>query len=172
LFTVTFGSVLIALSAQIAVFLPFSPVPITGQTLGVLMVGAALGSKRGLGAVILYLLEGSIGLPVFAGGKAGLAVLVGPTGGYLVGFLGAAFLAGLLSERGWDRNVIKASVMMLLCTSVIFAIGLPWLAIYVGFGQVLAMGFYPFVTGAIIKMAIASGLLPIGWKLLGKRGIR
>ncbi len=114
-------SLFIALSAQIAIPLPFSPVPITGQTLAVLLVGALLGSQRGVLAVLVYLTEGFAGLPVFSGGTAGLARLAGPTGGYLVGLLAAAFITGLLAEQGWDRRVGSTLLAMLLGNAAIYA---------------------------------------------------
>lgn len=110
-FLVVAGSVLIALLAQLEI--PLQPVPITGQTFGVLLVGALLGSRLGAVTVLTYLAWGAIGLPVFAGGISGPARLVGPTGGYLVGFVGAAFLVGWLSERGWDRRILTTAVAML-----------------------------------------------------------
>src|SRR5689334_20832837 len=116
------GSALIALSARVAIPLPFSPVPVTGQTFAVLLVGAALGRRRGAAAVIAYLAEGAAGLPVFAGPNAGPAVLLGPTGGYLFGFIPGAWLCGLLAERGWDRRVGTTILSMILGNVAIFAV--------------------------------------------------
>jgi biotin transport system substrate-specific component len=126
------GSLFVALSGRIAIPLPFSPVPITGQTLAVLLVGALLGSRRGASSLLLYLLQGAVGLPVFAGGMGGPAHLLAPTGGYLFGFVGAAFVAGLLAEQRWDRQVQSNALAMLLGNLVIYAFGLPWLAYFVG----------------------------------------
>ncbi|RPJ40883.1 MAG: biotin transporter BioY, partial [Candidatus Latescibacterota bacterium] len=109
---VAFASLLLALSARVAIPLPFSPVPISGQSFAVLLVGALLGSRRGSAAVLLYLAEGAVGLPVFAGGAGGAAYLVGPTGGYLAAFLPAAFVVGALCERGWDKRVPGAAAAM------------------------------------------------------------
>jgi biotin transport system substrate-specific component len=167
------GSLLIALSAQVAIFLPFSPVPVTGQTLAVLLVGALLGSRRGSLAVLTYVLQGLAGLPVFAGGAFGLARLLGPTGGYLVGFVAAAFLVGLLAERGWDRRVSTTAAAMTLGNLVIYATGALWLAAFVGgLDQALAMGVAPFIPGDLLKIGAAALLLPAGWKLLGWSGHR
>lgn len=160
------ASLLVALSAQIAMPLPFTPVPVTAQTLSVLLVGAVLGSARGTLAILTYLAEGAVGLPVFAGGKAGLAVLAGPTGGYLIGFVVAAFVTGYLAERRWDRNVVTSFLAMSIGNVIIFAFGLLILAGYVGFDKVLALGFYPFWMGDIVKLALATFLLPLGWKAL------
>jgi biotin transport system substrate-specific component len=161
------GSLFIALSAQIAIFVPFSPVPITGQTLAALLVGALLGSRRGSLAVILYLAEGAFGLGVFAGGGAGLLRLAGPTGGYLAGLVPGAFVTGWLAERGWDRHVWTTILAMLAGNAVIYLCGLPWLAHFVGTGRVLAAGLLPFVPGDLVKVAVAAALLPAGWQLLG-----
>jgi len=160
------GAQVVALSAQIAIPLPFSPVPITGQTFGVVLVGALLGSRLGAAAMVLYLLEGLAGLPVFAGARAGLAVLAGPTGGYLLGFVGAAFATGWLAERGWDRRFSTSLAAMALGTIIIFAVGLIWLASFVGWNQTLPLGFYPFVPGAVVKLVLAAALLPAGWKTI------
>lgn len=163
------GSLFIALCAQVAIPLPFSPVPITGQTLAVLAVGVLLGSRRGGLSVLTYLIEGALGLPVFApDGQIGLARLVGPTGGYLVGFVIAAYAAGWLAERGWDRKVITALLAMLLGNAIIYACGLTWLGGFVGIEKALPLGLYPFIVGDLIKLALASASLPLGWKLLGK----
>lgn len=166
------GTLFITLSAQVAIPLPFSPVPITGQTLAVLLTGALLGSRRGSLCLLLYLAEGAFGLPVFAGGMAGPARLLGPTGGYLVGFMPAAFLTGLLAERGWDRRVRTSLLAMLLGNAVIYAFGLPWLARFVGGERVLASGLLPFIPGDLLKLILATTLLPSGWKRLGRKGDR
>jgi biotin transport system substrate-specific component len=164
-FLVVVGSVLIALLAQLEI--PLQPVPITGQTFGVLLVGALLGSRLGAVTVLTYLAWGAIGLPVFAGGNSGLARLVGPTGGYLVGFLGAAFLVGRLSERGWDRRVLTTAVAMLLGTILIYLPGIAWLSRFVGWDRVLELGLAPFVIGDLLKVALAALALPIAWTLVG-----
>ena len=163
------GSLLVALAAQVAIPLPFSPVPVTGQTLGVLLVGVLLGSRRGAISVLAYLTEGLVGLPVFAGGRAGFAYFLGPTGGYLIGFVMAAFVTGYLAERGWDRRVWTALCAMLLGNAVIFVVGLPWLARFVGTARVLALGVYPFVPGDLLKLALAATLVPAGWTILGRK---
>jgi biotin transporter BioY len=161
------GSLFIALCAQFT--LHVGPVPITGQTLGVLLTGMLLGSRRGSLSVLAYLAEGVAGLPVFApGGPLGLARLVGPTGGYLIGFVAAAYVTGLLAERGWDRKATTAPAAMLIGNVVIYAFGLPWLALFTGVENVLWLGLYPFVIGDILKATLAAASLPIGWKLLKK----
>ncbi len=163
------GSLFVALAAQVAFRLPFSPVPVTGQTLAALLVGALLGSRRGSLALLAYLGEGLVGIPVFAGGGVGLARLLGPTGGYLVGLLAAAYVVGLLAERGWDRKPLTTALAMLLGNVVVYAFGLAWLAKFVGAGSVLAAGLLPFVPGDLFKIALAAGLLPAGWKLINRR---
>lgn len=160
------GSLFVALAAQIAIPLPFSPVPLTGQTLAVLLIGALLGSRRGACSLLLYLIEGALGLPVFAGGRCGLAYMLGPTGGYLVGFVASAFVTGLLAEQRWDRRAPSNALAMLLGDAVIYACGLPWLAHFVGADKALAMGLYPFVAGDLVKLALATISLPCGWKML------
>jgi biotin transport system substrate-specific component len=166
---VILGSLLMALGAQIEIRLPFTPVPITGTTLGVLYAGALLGSRRAAASAALYLLEGSAGLPFFSGGAAGLAHLWGPTGGYLIGFVPAAYLTGALAERGWDRGFWRAWAMMLLGSAALFACGLLGLARFVAPGQLLAKGLLPFLPGDLIKGAASAGLLPLGWRFLGSR---
>ena len=160
------GSALVALLAQVAIPLPFSPVPLTGQTFAVLLVGMLLGSARGSLAVLLYLMEGAVGLPVFAGGGAGLARLAGPTGGYLVGFVFAAFVVGFLAKRGWDRSVWRAGAAMLVGNALIYAVGLPWLSHFVGTQRAFFLGLCPFVVGDCVKLVLAALALPAGWKLL------
>jgi biotin transport system substrate-specific component len=158
---------LIALSAQVVI--PLQPVPVTGQTLGVLLTGALLGSKRGAITVLAYLFQGAVGFPVFAGGTSGLAKLVGPTGGYLMGFVAAAFVVGWLSEKGWDRRFITMIFSMVIGNGVIYASGLPWLAIFVGWGAVIKLGLAPFVVGDILKIALAAIALPQIWRRVNMR---
>jgi biotin transport system substrate-specific component len=160
------GSALIALSAWIAVPLPFSPVPVTAQTFAVLLVGSALGARRGAASAIAYLAEGASGMPVFAGGAAGAHVLAGPTGGYLAGFVLGAFVCGALAERGFDRRPVTTVASMVLGNIAILAPGLLWLAQFVGSERVLQLGLYPFIPGDVVKIALAATLLPLGWKFI------
>ncbi len=162
------GSLLLALSAQLQLPLPFSPVPVTGQTFAVLLLGALYGSRRGAVTVATYLAAGAAGLPVFAGGGFGVARLVGPTAGYLVGFVAAAFAVGALSERGWDRKPLTAAAGMALGNLIIYAAGVLWLSRFVGWGGVLEGGVLPFLVGDAFKIALAAALLPAGWKLVGR----
>ncbi len=155
--------------AYLTINLPFSPVPITGQTFGVLLVAMALGRVRGSGVVLAYLAEGAAGLPVFAGGAAGAGVLVGPTGGYLVGFLAAAYVTGWMADLGWDRGYIKSTVAMLGGTLIIFACGLAQLSVFVPAGVVLTMGLYPFIAGGVVKIAAAAIVLPSIWKFINRK---
>lgn len=164
------GSLLTALCAQIVI--PLVPVPITGQTFAVLLVGAALGARRGAAAIGLYVLEGLAGLPVFAGGTAGLARLLGPTGGYLLGFIAAAYLTGTLAERGWDRSVRFAAVAMAAGNVIIYLFGVPWLAIYLGWAGAVAKGLLPFIPGDLLKLAAAAFALPGAWILVGRGDVR
>lgn len=148
------GANLIALLAQLSIPLPF--VSITGQSLGVTLVGFALGRKAGVAAVLLYLLEGAMGLPVFANGKAGLAVLMGPSGGYLLGFVAMAWILGYFSDKGVLRSVWKSIAAALLANAVMYAMGLAQLSLFVPAGKVLEFGLYPFVIGDLIKACIAA----------------
>ncbi len=163
------GSVLIGLMAQVTIPLPFTPVPITGQTFAVLLVGAWYGSQRGALTVALYLLEGVLGLPVFAGGTSGLGRLLGPTGGYLIGFVAAAWIVGRRCERGWDRRVSTAALAMLIGNGGIYLCGLPWLALFVGPERSLMAGLWPFIPGDLIKLLLAAVALPAGWQLIRLR---
>jgi biotin transport system substrate-specific component len=161
------GTLLIALCAQIAIVLPFSPVPVTGQTFAVLITGVLLGARRGCLSVLLYVVQGALGFPVFSMGRAGLVTLLGPTGGYLVGFIAAAYVAGLLAEKGWDRGVVTAALAMLIGSIIIYAFGLLWLYSFAGsIKTALALGLYPFIPGDFIKIVLAAALLPSGWKIL------
>jgi biotin transport system substrate-specific component len=164
------GSVVIALCAQVAIGYP---VPITGQTFAVLMVAALLGSRRGVLCLLTYIAAGALGLPVFAQGKAGLVALVGPTGGYLAGFVAAAYVVGTLAERGWDRRVLTTILAMVVGNLVIYSFGLTWLSCLarlfgasLGSAGVLVVGLYPFLIGDVLKIVLAAVLLPSGWKLI------
>jgi len=168
---VVVGSVLTALAAQVSIPLPFTPVPITGQTFAVLLVGAALGSRRGAASMALYLAEGLAGLPVFAGGKAGLAVLLGPTGGYLIGFIAAAFVTGWFAERGWDRRPLTTTLAMVLGNVVIYLFGVSWLSVFVGVAKAPLLGMIPFLPGDLLKIVLATIALPGAWWILRRTGL-
>jgi biotin transporter BioY len=163
---VAFG-LLTALCSKIAIYLPFSPVPITGQTFAVLLAGALLGSKRGALSQITYIGGGLLGLPVFAPGMTwGAARLLGPTGGYLIGFVFAAYVVGLLAERGWDRRLLTAAIAMSIGNAIIYAFGLARLSAFVPSDMLLVSGLYLFVPGEIVKVALAASILPSGWMAL------
>ncbi len=149
------GSIFLALMAQISV--PTLPVPITGQTFGVLVLGLLYGSRLGAATVLAYLAEGAAGLPVFANGAGGAVVLAGPTAGYLWGFVVAAFVVGRLAERGWDRNVGLAAVAMLVGNVILYVPGLVWLYIVVAPDWVTTFhwGLIPFIPGDLLKLALA-----------------
>ncbi len=162
------GAALTALLAQ--VIIPMYPVPITGQTLAVLLVGATLGWARGAASLGLYLALGLVGLPVFApqddgSHLTGLAAIAAPSFGYIIGFVFAAAIVGWLSERAWDRHILKAIATFIGGSVVVFAFGLPWLAAVTGgtLVQVLEWGLIPFIPGGIIKALIAAALLPLAW---------
>jgi biotin transport system substrate-specific component len=169
---VVVASLFVAVCAQIEIRLPFTPVPISGGTLGVLYAGALLGSRRGAAAVALYLLEGAAGLPVFSGGAAGFLHFLGPTGGYLLGFPIGAFVVGLLAERGWDRTPARAFATMLLGSLPILALGMLGLSRFLPARALLTAGLWPFVPGDLFKAALSAGLLPLGWKIVGRRASR
>ena len=155
---------LLVVCSYISITLPFSPIPITGQTFGILLVAMALGRVRGAAVVLAYLAEGAAGLPVFAGGTAGIIKLFGPTGGYLMGFLGAAYVVGYLADKGWDRSYLTSVAAMTIGTAIIFVCGLTWLSIMVPGEALLTLGLLPFIPGALIKIALASVVLPSVWK--------
>lgn len=162
------GSILIALTAQVRIPLPHTPVPITGQTFGVILIGFALGALRGAMTTAVYVFEGVIGLPVFAGGAGGWLALCGPTGGYLLGFIAGAWVAGFLAERGWDRCFHTMLLAALLSTAVIYIPGLIWLAAFVGWKHVWFTGLLPFIPGDIIKALLATIVLPTAWRMASR----
>lgn len=157
------GALLTAGAAQVSV--PIWPVPITGQTLAVLLVGSALGARRGALSMLVYALLGVVGLPVFADGSAGVGVLVGPSGGYIVGFVAAAALVGWVAERFGDRPLRNALLSFALGTVVTFVAGMAWLAVALGLDlqQTLQYGLYPFVLGGVVKTVIGAGVISLGW---------
>jgi len=169
------------------VYVPANPyVPFSLQTFSVLFVGATLGFRRGVASTLLYLLLGCIGLPVFAidsatgvhaSGIDTIAALenghlvLGATGGYLIGFVLASGIVGRLAELGWDRSFVGSVAMMLIGSAAIYLVGLPWLAVSVGLNvsQTLQFGLWPFVPGDIVKLLVAAATLPVGWRLVSRR---
>jgi biotin transport system substrate-specific component len=163
------GTALVALCAQISVKLPFTPVPITGQTFAVCLVGASLGAIRGAASLSLYFLIGVIGAPVYAHQASGWDVITSASGGYIAGFVAAAAVTGALAEHGWDRRFSSAVGAMLTGNVVIYLVGLPWLAVVLNTNleKTLEFGLYPFVPGDLFKLYCAAALLPAAW-----RGVR
>jgi biotin transport system substrate-specific component len=160
-------TLVIAASARIAVPLPFTPVPITMQTLTVLLAGVLLGTRLGAVTIVAYLTEGAAGLPVFAPTTApGPAALIGPTGGYLIGFVFAAAAVGALAEHGWDRRHATTLLAMILGNLVIYAFGVGWLSRFLGLTGAVANGLLPFLVGDAIKIGLAMAALPVGWQFL------
>jgi biotin transport system substrate-specific component len=166
LFLITISTLFVATLAQVRIPLPFTPVPLTGQTFAVLLVGAALGSQRGAASLALYMLTGALGLPFFAGGASGLAYMSGPTLGYLLGFVAAAYVIGLLADRGLDRNMRTSLVPFLAGTLVIYIFGAGWLAVLFGIQQAITLGVLPFIVGDGIKLILAALALPAAWRLV------
>lgn len=162
------ASLLIAISAQVAIPLPFTPVPLTLQPLAVIFVGVALGSKRGAAAAALYLLEGLSGLPVFAQGHGGAIWLVSATAGYLYSYPFAAYVAGFISERGWGSTVVRAISGMLLALGVIYLGGWSWLATLTDARYAFTAGVAPFVMADIVKVALGAALLPKAQQILSR----
>ncbi|HUP46055.1 MAG TPA: biotin transporter BioY [Thermoanaerobaculia bacterium] len=163
------GSALIAIAAQIAIAVPFSPVPLTMQPLAVLLVGVVLGAKGGAAAATLYLLEGASGLPVFSQGRGGAMWLAGPTAGYLLSYPFAAFIAGWFSERGWGGNVVRAVSGMLAALAVIYLGGWSWLAVLTDASTAFATGVAPFIVADAVKIALGAAMLPYAQRLITPR---
>ena len=162
------GSFLIVLSAQVYITLPFTPVPITAQTLSVLLVGSLLGSKRAPLSVLLYVLYGALGFPVFSEHSGGMQYLIGATGGYILGFVFASYVVGKFAELGWDRSLGKSLTVMTIAQALIFVPGLLWLGQFVGYANVLEQGFYPFIIGGIVKTLLAGSSSVLAWTLIKK----
>jgi biotin transport system substrate-specific component len=167
---------LTAAAAQISIPLPFTPVPFTLQPMIVLLGGAAIGARLGMSAQVLYLIAGIAGLPVFAASAVlpqGALRLLGPTGGYLMSYPFAAFVAGRLAERGFDRRYMTSVLAMACGLAVVFACGVTWLALFarpagVGFSAALRTGLYPFFVADVIKLFVAAGVMPFLWRVTGK----
>ena len=162
------GGLFVAGAAQIAIPLPFTPVPITGQTFAVLLVGASYGARLGFLSLVLYWLLGLAGAPFYAEGESGWDTFMGPTGGYLIGFMLAAAVTGFLAERRWDRRFSSSVTAMLTGSVLIYMCGLPWLAAEIdsGLEGTLEAGLYPFVVGDVLKLYLAGLLLPAAWRLV------
>jgi biotin transport system substrate-specific component len=165
------AAMVIYLSARVAFPIPGTPVPVTGQTFGVLLVGGALGLRRGVAATLLYVLLGVVGLPFFAEGHAGLATVLGSTGGYLVGFVLAGAIVGRLAELGWDRRLGGSIAAMLIGNLAIYVIGVPWLMVVTGAtpAQAIEQGLTPFLRGDALKIGLAALLFPAAWWVVGRR---
>ncbi len=178
LLAVLAGTALLAASARVRIELGFSPVPITGQSFAVLLIGAVYGSRLGAATVIAYLVEGISGLPVFAGGASGWAYFTATSGGYFVGFVGAAYAVGWLAERGWDRSALTMAVAMVMGNVIIYIPGWWWLMRELGVsaGRSWDLGVQPFFIGDALKIGLASGLLPAAWairdELVGRSRLR
>jgi biotin transport system substrate-specific component len=162
------GTLFMSVMAQIAIPVPGSPVPITGQTLGVLLIGSSYGASLGLATIAAYIGFGLLGAPLFAGGKHGLAVLTGSTGGYIVGMLFASYVVGALANRRWDVHLRTSFGQMLLGEILIFAPGLLWLQMSynLSWSKTIAFGLTPFIVGEIIKIGIAGTALPSVWAVV------
>lgn len=171
--TLVAGSLMLTLSAKVTI--PFYPVPLTMQTLVIIGLGLALGPQRGLAAVLLYLAMGAAGIPVFAGTPEkgiGIPYMLGPTGGYLAGYIPAVLIGGWLATRGWDRTPVCAMAAALAAGAVIYIPGLLWLGAVIGFDKpVLEYGLYPFIFGDIIKAALAALAFPAAWRWLASKGV-
>lgn len=165
---VSAGAALVAIAAQVVV--PIWPVPITGQTLAVLLVGSTLGALRGSLSMVLYLILGIVGLPVFSDASSGTSVIFGPTGGYIVGFVFAAAFTGWLAQRAWDRKILRSVLAFLGGTVATFAIGMPWLAVALGLNleQTLVSGLYPFLIGGVVKSILAAGVITVSWSYFSR----
>jgi len=165
---VALGVLFTALLAQVSVPVPGSPVPITGQTLAVVLTAAALGPVRGVAVQVFYILSALVGLQFYSEARGGVDVVLGAPGGYVVGFIPAASLIGLAARRGADRNLLKSIPLFIAGQAVIFAVGVPWLAVSTGMsaGQALDAGFYPFILGGIVKAAVAAGVLGTAWAIV------
>ncbi len=164
------AAALVGVAAQISIPLPFTPVPLTGQTFAVLLAGAALGSLRGILSMLLYSVAGLVGVPWFAGGASGFTM---PSFGYILGFIAAAGLVGWLAERGWTRTAVDTALAMVLGNVVVYGVGVTWLKFSLGatWASAIEMGMSPFLIGDGLKILLAAGMFPLIWSQLVKRGL-
>ena len=162
------GAALVSILAQLTI--PMYPVPMTGQTLAVLLVGSTLGAVRGIISLSLYAVLGIVGLPVFSDASSGLGVVAGPTGGYIIGFIVSAGLVGWLAQRQWDHRILGALAAFLAGTVATFAVGMPWLAVVLNLSlaQTLEFGLYPFIVGGLVKAALGAGIVRVAWLAVGE----
>jgi len=166
----TIGVALLWLSAKVQI--PLWPVPVTMQTFVVLTLGLAYGARLGAATVVTYLVAGAVGLPVFAGDWSeggGIVHLYGPTAGYLVGFAVAAWIGGMLAERGWDRSLPLAAAAMVIGNLAIYSLGVAWLAHMIGIEKAVQHGLLPFLVGDALKIVLGAVTLPLAWRLIGRR---
>jgi biotin transport system substrate-specific component len=163
------GVLIVAVCARI--YIPTTPVPFTGQTFGVLVVGGALGFRRAAASLALYLAIGALGVPIFSQGRGGIDVVTGATGGYIVGFVVAAALVGRLAELGWDRHIGGSIGAMLLGSALIYAVGVPWLMATTGLAapEAIAEGMTKFLVWDAVKLVAAAAIFPIAWWIVGRR---
>ncbi|MCB0393053.1 MAG: biotin transporter BioY [Bdellovibrionales bacterium] len=161
---VLLGVAILGLLAQVKVYLPFTPVPVTGQTFGVVLISAMMGKKLGPVTSILYVLAGAFGAPIYAGGASGWAVLSGATAGYLVGFPISAWIVGSLAERGWTKSFFKCLATMMIGLLPIFVLGVAWLTYRMGFILAIGVGLIPFLPGAAVKTLLATAILQVPFK--------
>ena len=163
IFLIVSGTVFIALMANIKIVLPFTPVPITGGTFAIMLVGLTYGKKLAPATLLAYIIAGSAGLPVFAGFKGGLTVF-SPSGGYIIGYFFAALICGYFADRGWTESYSKTVIVLLLANIALYTFGLFQLSFFIGDKNVFMAGLYPFIPGDIIKMALVTLILPTIWK--------
>ena len=159
-----FGVLVLSLLAQVAIPVPFSPVPITGQTFGILCLGLLYGRKLGLATILSYITLGSLGMPLFAKGGSGI-LFFSPSGGYLIGYVFFVLICGYFAEKGWTQSPVKLLIAMLLGETAMYICGLAQLSFFIPSETVLSAGLYPFVIGDLVKMAMLAILLPTAWKI-------
>ena len=161
------GTIFLALMSQLTIPLPFTPVPITGQTFAVMFIGLVYGKKLGSSTLLTYIAAGSAGLPVFAGFSGGLPFFT-PSGGYIIGFFFAALICGYFADKGWTKSPVKLISVLIIAHAVLYFFGLLQLNIFLPNKNIFAIGLYPFIAGDVIKMMILSALLPTVWKFTEK----
>ncbi len=167
-FAVIGGSIFIGLMSQLAVVLPFSPVPVTGQTFAILLLAITMGFRKSTLAVLTFLAQGLCGLPVFANGASGPLYFAGPTGGYLIGFLLASAVVGFMADKNYSKTYLGAFLSMIAGSLIIYLCGFSWLSVFLGAEKAFTAGILPFIAGDLIKIMLISISLPLSWKLYKK----